>query len=95
LNDTEFVAALVEAGIEEPVARFVWEKFEPYYFEPLTPYPSDRPVSDFKIDGDDLSDFVMDFEHEFGRRWLGRWAGAEDPTLLEFAAGLTSSTEPR
>jgi hypothetical protein len=45
-----------------------------------------------KIDPGDISDFMLDFEAKFERMWKGQWVGAEDPTLAEFAQGLTDST---
>jgi hypothetical protein len=83
---------LVDAGVERRVAQFVWDEFQPYYFAPLTPYPEDRPVGEFRIDSDDLSEMVTTFEKQFGRRWCGKWVGPDDPTLTEFATGLIAST---
>jgi len=91
----EFVARLSGNGVDEAVAKFVWDEMQPYYFAPLTPYPSDRPIGDLRVDGDDLSDLVIAFEKTFDRKWSGKWVGPDDPTLLEFAVGLTNSTEPR
>ena len=88
----EFASQLVEVGIQEDVASFVWDEFQPYYFAPLTPYPTDRPLGEFRIDGDDLSDMVPKFEKQFGRRWRGKWVGPDDPTLAEFARALVDST---
>ncbi|MFL6725599.1 MAG: hypothetical protein ACJ8FS_03670 [Sphingomicrobium sp.] len=45
-----------------------------------------------RIDGDDLSDMITTFEKQFDRKWVGKWVGPDDPTLLEFAIALTSST---
>jgi hypothetical protein len=82
----------MEAGVEQRVAQFVWDEFQPYYFAPLTPYPEDRPVGEMRIDGDDLSDMVTTFEKKFDRKHVGKWVGPDDPTLLEFAVALTNST---
>ena len=79
-------------GVEAPVAQFVWDEFQPYYFAPLTPYPEDRPVSEIRVDGDDLSEMVTTFEKQFDRKWLGKWVDPDDPTLLEFATALIKST---
>jgi hypothetical protein len=87
-----FTARLVRAGVDGRVAQFVWEEFQPYYFAPLTPYPEDRPISEFTIDPDDLSDMVTAFEKRFDRRWGGKWIGPDDPTLTDFASGLLAST---
>ena len=88
----EFAKRLVEAGVDPRVADFIWDQFKPYYFQSLTPYPDDRPVREFRIDPDDLSDIVTDFEKQFGRQWTGEWIGPDDPTLTEFALGLMDST---
>ena len=92
MESTEFKRRLQAAGVEERVAEFVWDEFQPYYFSPLTPYPEDRPFSDMRIDGDDLSDIVTEFEKKFHRHWGGEWVGPEDPTLIEFALALSAST---
>jgi len=92
MDSVEFTRKLAEAGVQENVARFVWDEFQPYYFKPLTPYPTDRPIGDFKIDGDDLSDMVTRYEKQFNRRWCGKWVGPDDPTLADFAVALTDST---
>jgi hypothetical protein len=92
IDAVEFRNRLVKAGAVPSVAEFVWDQFQPCYFEPLTPYPDDRPIGEFRIDPDDLSDMVTDFEKKFGRRWRGEWIGPEDPTLTEFARGLMDST---
>jgi hypothetical protein len=92
LDSGEFTRRLIESGIQQRVAQFVWDEFQPYYFAPLTPYPDDRPISEFKIDSDDLSDIVASFEKRFDRRWNGKWIGSDDPTLTEFASGLMAST---
>jgi hypothetical protein len=48
-----------------------------------------------RIDSDDLSDMAMKFEKQFGRRWVGKWIGPDDPTLAEFAVGLLASTSDK
>jgi hypothetical protein len=95
IDAAEFQNRLMQAGVEASVAQFVWDQIEPYYFAPLTPYPEDRPVKQFRIDTDDLSDMVTKFEKKFGRKWVGKWVGPDDPTLIEFAHGLLDSTSPR
>ena len=45
-----------------------------------------------RIDADDLSDIVTRFEKQFGRKWIGKWVGPDDPTLIQFAVGLSAST---
>ena len=92
MNATQFAALLVAAGVHEHVAHFVWDEFQPYYFRPLTPHPEDRPIGEFRIDPDDLSDIVTAFEKQFDRKWFGEWIGSDDPTLAEFALGLSAST---
>ena len=92
LGMSKFVDALVETGVEARVAQFVWDEFKPYYFARLTPYPTDRPISEIRIDGDDLSDMMLKFEKDFSRHWRGKWEGPQDPTLIEFASGLMTST---
>jgi hypothetical protein len=88
----DFTKRFADAGVEEAVAKFVWDELQPYYFAPLTPYPEDRPVSEMRIDPDDLSDIVTTFERQFSRKWVGKWVGPDDPTLVEFAVGLLNST---
>jgi len=95
LDSVEFTERFVAEGIEAPIARFIWEEFQPYYFAPLTPYPEDRPLSGMRIDGDDLSDMVTTFEKRFNRRWTGKWIGPDDPTLIEFAKALIESTSAK
>jgi len=92
MDSREFTTQLAKAGVHEEVAKFVWDEFEPYYFKPLTPYPTDRPIGEFKIDGDDLSEIIIKFEKRFDRRWCEKWIGPDDPTLIEFAVALTDST---
>jgi len=92
LNVDQFTSEFASEGIDEAVAKFVWDEFQPYYFSPLTPNPADRPIGDFRIDGDDLSDMVTKFEKQFGRRWRGKWIGPDDPTLAEFGRALLDST---
>jgi hypothetical protein len=92
LDGDEFKARLVAAGVDGRVAQFVWDEFQPYYFASLTPYPEDRPISEMRIDSDDLSDIEARFEKQFGRHWLGEWIGSHDPTLVEFAQSLMNST---
>ena len=92
LNSSEFVRRFVAAGVDERVSDFIWTEFQPYYFAPLTPYPEDRPISEMRIDGDDLSEMVTKFEKKFDRRWNGKWVGPDDPTLLDFAIALMNST---
>ena len=41
------------------------------------------------------ADVVVAFEEKFDRRWSCEWVGPADPTLVEFAKGLTDSTEPK
>jgi hypothetical protein len=45
-----------------------------------------------KIDPDELSDIVTDFEKHFGRRWRGKWIGPKAPTFAVFAKALADST---
>jgi hypothetical protein len=80
LTRADFIGELVLAGVPGDVAEFVWNEFQPYYFSPLTPYPTDRPIGEIKIDGDDLSDIVQKFEKDFQRPWRGQWIGPNDPT---------------
>jgi hypothetical protein len=93
IDCSEFERRLDLAGIEPHFAQFVWERMQPYYFKPLTPYPEDRPVTGLRIDGDDLSEMVTDFEKQFSRVWCGKWIGPDDPTLTEFARALIDSTK--
>lgn len=95
IDAREFAERLSAAGVEQPVSQFVWDEFQPYYFAPLTPYPEDRPISELRIDADDLSDIAMKFEKRFGRRSLGKWVGPDDPTLVELALGLVASTSDK
>ena len=95
LTREEFVTHLSGNGVDPAIAKFVWIEMQPYYFEPLTPHPSDRPIGGFRVDADDLSDIVIAFEKAFDRKWSGEWVGPDDPTLLEFAVGLTNSTGAR
>jgi hypothetical protein len=90
-----FIERLSSAGIPCDVADFVRSEVQPYLFKPLLPDPEDRLISEFKVDGDDLSDIVQRFEVRFGCKWIGYWTGPEDPTLREFAQSLLQSTEPR
>ena len=83
----------MHAGIDAEIARFIWDEMQPYYFSPLTPYPTDRPIGDFQVDPDDLSDMVTVFEKRFDRVWSGKWVGPDDPSLIEFAQGLVASTK--
>lgn len=92
LSAAQFTTELAGSKVDAEVAQFVWEEFQPYYLAPLTPYPADRPVSEMRIDGDDLSDMVTTFEKRFSRKWIGEWVGPKDPTLLEFAIALMNST---
>ncbi|WP_395622292.1 hypothetical protein [Sphingomonas daechungensis] len=95
ISREQFVDQISSDAVPLTVVSFVWDQIEPYYFAPLTPHPEDHLVSDMRIDSDDLSDIVMEFEHQFDRRWLGSWVGPEDPPLAEFAVGLLNSTEPK
>jgi hypothetical protein len=92
IDAAQFVTRLGQAGIEGPIAQFIWDEFQPYDFAPLTPYPEDRPITEMRIDGDDLSDIVVRFEKQFRRRWRGKWIGPKDSTLAEFAKALVDST---
>lgn len=84
---------LIDDGIDPDVAGFVWDEVQYFYFDPLTPYPSDKPLSELKVDGDDLSDLAMKFEKKFNRKWKGHWIGPDDPRLSELALGLIASTD--
>ena len=95
MSRDDFMQHLQRAGVEDKIASFVWDKMQPYYFAPLTPHPDDRPISTLRVDPDDLSDMVMEFEGQFDRRWIGKWVGPEDPTLIAFATGLLASTEAK
>lgn len=95
ISKDSFIGQMSDAGIDGSVADFVWEQMQPYYFAPLTPYPNDRPIGDMRVDPEDLSDIVLEFEGQFGRQWIGEWVGPEDPTLNELAFGLLASTKAK
>ena len=61
---------MVADGVGDELAAFLWEEFQPYYFAPLTPYPTDRIYGDMHIDSDDISDIALRFEKRF-ELWLG------------------------
>jgi hypothetical protein len=95
INSDEFARRLTTVGVDARIAEFAWSEFQPYYCAPLTPYPEDRPVSEMRIDPDDLSEMVTTFEKQFAREWVGNWNGLDDPTLAEFAVALISSTREK
>ena len=80
---------MVADGVGEELAAFLWEEFQPYYFAPLTPYPTDRIYGDMHIDSDDISDIALRFEKRF-ELWLGEVTIVcpADPTISEFGSAL-------
>lgn len=89
LTKDEFANLLVNSGIEEPLAAFLWDELKPYYSAPLTPYPSDRIYGDMKIDPDDTSDIAVRYEKHFDV-WLGEVPidCVADPTIAELGLAL-------
>lgn len=62
---------------------------QPYYFRPLTPYPSERVYGDMKIDPDDINNIALKFEKRFGV-WLGEVPirCPNGPTIAELGVSL-------
>ena len=86
---------MTAAGVRTDVAGFMWDQAEPYYFQPLTPYPSDRIYGDLKIDPDDISYLAMDFENRFKVKFgCARIDCPDDPTIAELALALQEAGQP-
>ncbi len=94
LNADSFVEAMGALGVSAPTATYLWDKLEPYYIRPLTPYPSDRIFADMRIDPDDISDIVVDYEKAMGG-WLGENYDSfpSDPTIAELGVTLEQAAK--
>ena len=91
LSKSDFVSRMVEAGVRENTAIFIWEEALRYYFEPLKPDPADHWVGTMRIDPEDLEDVTRKFWKREG--WVEPTRKdpviiPTDPTLLEYAQWL-------
>jgi hypothetical protein len=94
LTRAESVDQMRALGLSSDIAEFLWAELKLHYFEPLTPYPSDRIYGDLKIDPDDVSDTAVRYEKQFGVRLTSNPLKCPaDPTILELGLALqTGST---
>ncbi|PSO11183.1 hypothetical protein FB595_10157 [Sphingobium sp. AEW010] len=58
---------LINEGVGEPVAEFIWDALSPYYGDgDNLPHPNDDLIEDAGIDPEDLEDIVAKFFQEGG-----------------------------
>lgn len=89
LDETKFCSRMEDAGAPSALALFIWREIQPYYFRPLTPWPSDRIYGDLRIDPGDISDIMMRYEKEFSVELPKHLFDCPpDPTLEQWALAL-------
>lgn len=89
LDETTFCGRMEDAGVPSALALFIWREIQPYYFRPLTPWPSDRIYGDLRIDPGDISDIMQRYEKEFSVELTRSLSDCPpDPTLAQWALAL-------
>ncbi|MGN6271257.1 MAG: hypothetical protein ACTHM0_15340 [Sphingomonas sp.] len=89
LDEGAFCSRMEDMGVSNALAQFVWREIQPYYFRPLTPWPSDRIYGDLRIDPDDISDITVRYEEEFSVQLMENPIDCPpDPTLAQWMVAL-------
>lgn len=89
LDEVAFCGKMESAGVPAALAHFIWREIQPYYFRPLTPWPTDRIYHDLRIDPDDISDITMRYEKAFSTKLMKNPVDCpSDPTLAQWMVAL-------
>jgi hypothetical protein len=79
LHPSRLIDILIEQGVEEQIAEFVWEMVGPYYGDgDIAPHPDDDLTLDANIDPEDVEDMVA----EFFRRYELPQPTAQNPETI-------------
>ncbi len=94
MTESEFIAALMDAGADRDVAQWVWEEFEIHYGDRTTPNADDHLLHDLYLEAEDLEDSVAGFFEDHALPPPSPMApemtpSIEQTTLASFAFYLT------